>query len=87
MRWGCPVAASDIPALREAFASMEDAMVFFDPRSASAIADAIAGIITDRDAVRVRQTAAFEWLRARTWADVAQEWVAVCDEAIRRHRE
>ena len=85
MHWGCPVASSDIPALREAFASMGDAMPFFDPRNEAAIAAAITDTITHRDAVVARQAAAFERLRARTWADVAREWVAVCDEAIRRH--
>ncbi len=86
LHWGCPVAASDLPALRESLAPLGDKMVFFDPRDAAKIAAAIAGILADRDAVRTRQMAAFERLRTRTWVDVAHEWGTVFEEAIRRHR-
>jgi glycosyltransferase involved in cell wall biosynthesis len=83
--WNCPAAASDLPALREALAPLGDAMVFFDPRSADAIADAIASIIAHRDAIVTRQVAGFAAIRDRTWEDVAGEWAAVFAEAVRQH--
>ena len=85
LRWNCPAAASDLPALRESLAPLGDAMVFFDPRRADSIAGAIASIITDRDAILSRQVAEFSGLKARTWQDVACEWMSVFEEAVRRH--
>jgi hypothetical protein len=58
--------------------------VFFDPRSADSIAGAIASIITDRDAILSRQVAGFSGLKARTWQNVACEWMSVFEEAVRR---
>lgn len=86
LHWGCPVAASDLPALREALEPLGDAMLFFDPRDASAVADTIAAIALDRDGLFRRQASGFESLRARTWSQVAGEWAAAFAEAIRRHR-
>lgn len=83
--WNCPAAASDLPALRESLAPLGDAMVFFDPRSADAIADAVASIIASRDEILTRQAAAFAGMRARTWEDVAGEWATVFADAVRRH--
>lgn len=87
LHWGCPVATSDLPTLRESFEPLGDAMLYFDPRNPVAIADTIATIVADRDAVRVRQARGFTGLRARTWADVASEWMDVFAEATMRHRQ
>jgi glycosyltransferase involved in cell wall biosynthesis len=46
MACGCPVAASDRPALTELGA---DAMLAFDPESAEAISDAIERVVSDED--------------------------------------
>lgn len=85
LRWNCPAAASDLPALRESLASLGDAMVYFDPRSADSVADAVESIMADRAAILERQVAEFADLRARGWDDVARDWVTVFAEAVRRH--
>lgn len=89
IHWGCPAAASDIPALRESLASLGDAMVYFDPRSPQSIADAVERVLRDRDDIVSRQARAFQSLDSRSWDDVAREWLAVFDEAvaIRRRTE
>lgn len=86
LRWGCPVAASDLPTLREALRPLGDAMLFFDPRNPVAIADTIAAIVADRDTVRMRQAHGFAGLGARTWANVARDWVDVFTEAVTLYR-
>ncbi len=85
LHWGCPVAASDIPALREAFAALGEAMIYFDPGKPEEIADAIQAIASERNGVRRRQAGAFAALRARRWQDVANEWLAVFEEAVAAH--
>jgi len=59
MHWGCPVAASNIPALREAFAPMGEAMLFFDPRRPEAIAATMKRLSAEGTAIRDRQATAF----------------------------
>lgn len=81
IRCGCPVACSDLPALRESFAALGGAVPFFDPRSPSAIAAAVTALLLDRDGVRRRQQQAAAALPARTWLDVASDWLAVLREA------
>jgi hypothetical protein len=61
-------------------------MLFFDPRNPVAIADTIAAIVADRDTVRMRQAQGFAGLGARTWADVARDWVDVFTEAVTLYR-
>lgn len=87
LHWGCPVAASDLPTLREALQPLGDAMLFFDPRNPVAIADSIAAIVADREAVRARQARGLVGLGARTWADVAGDWTDVFVEAVTRYRQ
>jgi glycosyltransferase involved in cell wall biosynthesis len=77
IRCGCPAAASDIPALREAFADLAGAVPLFDPRVPPAIAAAVLGVLADREAVRRRQAEAVAALPPRSWADVAADWLAV----------
>lgn len=82
---GCPAAASDLASLRESLSPLGDAMIYFEPRSAASIADAVERILDDREAVRARQASAFAAMRRRSWRDVAGEWVAVFEEAIAIH--
>ena len=79
---GCPAAASDLASLRESLAPLGEAMIYFEPRSAESIADAVERILDDREAVRAGQADAFVVMRLRSWRDVAREWVAVFEEAI-----
>jgi glycosyltransferase involved in cell wall biosynthesis len=82
IRCDCPAAASDIPALREAFAPLGGAVPLFDPRSPHAIATAVLDLLADREGVRRRQQQAFAALPPRSWADVAADWLAVLREAV-----
>jgi glycosyltransferase involved in cell wall biosynthesis len=82
LHWGCPVACSDIPPLREQCAAMGQAMVYFDPRDPASIARAVLRIRGDRAGVIQRQQAASRPLRQRTWADAAADWLEVFREAI-----
>lgn len=81
IRCGCPAAASDIPALREAFADLAGAVPLFDPLSPTAIAAAVLAMLADRETVRRRQAEAVAALPPRSWGDVASDWLAVLHEA------
>ena len=81
IRCGCPAAASDIPTLREAFASLAGAVPLFDPLVPAAIAAAVLDVLADREGVRRRQAEAWAALPPRSWADVAADWLAVLREA------
>jgi glycosyltransferase involved in cell wall biosynthesis len=84
IRCGCPAAASDIPALREAFAPLAGTVPLFDPLAPAAIAAAVLGVLADREGVRRRQQEAVAALPSRSWADVAADWLAVLQEAAAR---
>jgi glycosyltransferase involved in cell wall biosynthesis len=86
LHWGCPVACSDIPPLREQCEAMGEAMLYFDPLDPDAIARAILRIRDDRQSIRARQYAASRVLWQRTWKDVAREWLAVFKEAAEMGR-
>jgi glycosyltransferase involved in cell wall biosynthesis len=79
--WGCPVACSDIPSLREQCAAMGEAMKFFDPRDPDSIARAVLDIRDDRSTIRWRQIQSGCRIWKRTWKDVAAEWLPIFREA------
>lgn len=87
LHFGCPVACSNIPSLVEQNASIGDAMLYFDPRDASSLADAVTRILADREGVRSRQAAAKSSLWQRTWTAAASEWLLVLREAAARKRD
>jgi glycosyltransferase involved in cell wall biosynthesis len=78
----CPVAASDIPALREQFADMRGSMFFFDPHSPATLVPVIESIWNDRASVIESQARGFSSLRQNTWEKSAQEWLLIFREAI-----
>jgi glycosyltransferase involved in cell wall biosynthesis len=82
LQCGCPVACSDIPALREQCAALGQAMVYFDPRDAASIVRAVLAIRADRQAVISRQQSAGGALWQRTWTDAGRAWLDLCHEAI-----
>lgn len=83
LHWGCPVACSDIPPLREQCAAMGDAMVYFEPNDAAAVSRTILTLRDERETIRARQQAAARRLWQRTWTDAARDWLAVFREAAR----
>jgi glycosyltransferase involved in cell wall biosynthesis len=78
---GCPVACSDIPALREQCAAMGDAILYFQPEDAADIAHTVARLRKTRDVVLWRQQRAAPLMWARTWDEAAARWLAVLEEA------
>lgn len=81
LHWNCPVACSDIPALREQCASLGDAMIYFDPRDPVSIARAIVRLRESREAIRDEQSRRAQAGEARTWKQVAREWLPIFEEA------
>jgi glycosyltransferase involved in cell wall biosynthesis len=82
LHWGCPVACSDIPSLREQCRSMGDAMIYFDPLDAEDLARTILTIRDNRETILDRQQCAGKALWQRTWTDAARDWLAVFREAV-----
>ncbi|HEY1861789.1 MAG TPA: glycosyltransferase family 1 protein, partial [Gemmataceae bacterium] len=81
LHWGCPVASSDIPSLREQCAAMGDAMLYFDARDSTAIARMVCKLRDKREAIRQEQQHAGRLLWQRTWKHVAAEWLTVFRDA------
>jgi glycosyltransferase involved in cell wall biosynthesis len=82
LHFGCPVACSDIPPLRQQCAPMGEAMLYFDPRDAEAVAATILTIRDHREEIQSRQYQASRPMWHRTWKDVAREWLTVLKEAV-----
>jgi glycosyltransferase involved in cell wall biosynthesis len=81
LHWGCPVACSDIPSLREQCEPLGDDMIYFNPHDSAAIAQAIVYLRDQREAIRMRQQSVKEMLWKRSWRDAARDWLAVLREA------
>jgi glycosyltransferase involved in cell wall biosynthesis len=82
IHFGCPVACSDLPSLREQCRKMRDTMIFFDPNQPESIAAAVERIAADRAGVRDRQVNAGRTMWDRRWSEVAQEWLLVLRDAV-----
>ncbi len=78
----CPAVCSDIPQLREQFASMGDAMIYFDPHSIDSLLTSLSILAQNRGAWLERQMIAFRALRSRTWTVAARDWIAILHEAV-----
>lgn len=82
LRSNSPVACSDIPSLREAFAPLGKAMLYFDPRSVASLTEVILQIAREREMILKNQQAAKQMLHERTWVAAAAEWMVVFREAL-----
>lgn len=80
MASGCPVIASDIPALREVCA---DAAVYADPKNAEGFADAILRLTEDAALHQHLKTAGLKRAERFTWERAASEHVRVFEETMR----
>jgi glycosyltransferase involved in cell wall biosynthesis len=87
LHFGVPVACSDIPPLREQCAAMGDAMLYFNPHDAEAVAQTALRIRDQRSEICARQQTAGRLLWQRTWKDVAREWLVVFKEAAELGRQ
>ena len=83
MALGCPVAASDIPPLREACG---EACIFFDPDDPEEIAERVLGL-SNNEAQRVHLgNAGREVTRNLTWDRSAQKWLDLLSAASKSSR-
>ncbi len=87
LHWNCPVAASNIPALREQFAPIGDAMLYFGTHDYQALADVIEKLDADRANILQAQQVGWKEMCKRSWVDAAAEWMDVFQLAIARHRQ
>jgi hypothetical protein len=81
------VASSDIPALREQFAPLEDAMLYFGTHDYRGLADVIEKLDANREDILVAQQIGWDKMCQRTWVDAAAEWMNVFEYAVDRHRQ
>jgi hypothetical protein len=86
LRYGCPVACSAIPPFQEQCAPLGDAMLYFDPHNAGAVAEMIRLIRGKRETIRERQRLASRAIWKRTWKEAAREWLALFREAAETGR-
>jgi glycosyltransferase involved in cell wall biosynthesis len=66
---------SDLPSFRELLNGFEEAVVWFDPRHADAIAAAVARTLQERERLEHAQQQALGRLTQRTWDDVAGDYL------------
>jgi glycosyltransferase involved in cell wall biosynthesis len=78
MAQGCPVAAADLPALRE---RCGDAALYFDARQPEAIAGTVARILDDIPLAEKLRRRGAERVRRFSWTVCASETLAVLAEA------
>jgi glycosyltransferase involved in cell wall biosynthesis len=78
---GIPVAASDLPVMREVAG---EAAVWFDPRDSSSIAHAMRRLGSNNAEVDHLRSAGTEWARRFTWAAAAERTIGVYDAALLR---
>jgi glycosyltransferase involved in cell wall biosynthesis len=76
MACGCPVAASDIPALREVCG---DAALFFDSLAPRDIAQQVCRIVDDASLLEQLRTAGSAHVRNMTWARAAAQLAEIVD--------
>jgi glycosyltransferase involved in cell wall biosynthesis len=78
-----PVAASDIPQVRQLFDDREDLISFFDPMRPEAIAAAVEQIVVDYETVKRRADfARSEYGRMRTWEKTAKAYWNAIERAV-----
>lgn len=83
---GCPAIASDIPALREQFEELGEAMLYFNPDSFAELLDRIATVAISPREHADRQRALFDAMRQNSWESAGQKWLKVLDDVIKDSR-
>ena len=78
----CPVAASDIPSLREQFSCLGSDMLYFDPHEPESLVQVVEYIQQHRNDVIAGQHQGFQTLKDRTWEDAGREWLSVFRESV-----
>lgn len=83
---GCPAIASDIPALREQFAVMGQAMLYVNPDDPASLLATLDQIGTARQQLIALQQSAFAAMARYTWTDAARQWLAILADAVGQSR-
>ena len=83
--FGTPVAMSDIPAFREHLPALGVQAALFDPRDPADIAAKISDVLEHPEEWSVRAAASKVAIGARSWDDVAKDYLSVFDRAFSDH--
>lgn len=78
----CPVAAAGTPNLREAFRTMGNTMLYFDPLSANSLNSVLERIVNERETIIGSQSEGFQSMRNYDWVDAATQWMQVFRSAL-----
>lgn len=81
MRYGCPVATSNVSSLPEAGG---DAAIYFDPENPKDISDTIKKVLSDSELARKMIEKGNIHYKKFTWEKAAQEVLKVVEEAVQR---
>jgi len=79
----CPVAASDIPSLREQCRCLGSDMLYFNPLDPTSVVRVIEYIQAGRDAVIEAQAHGFSRMKEHTWESSARLWMEVFEDALK----
>lgn len=79
---GIPVICSDIPVLREHMARLGAEVLWFDPHDPGSLADRLARLVREHEALRASARAQVARLQVRRWADVAADYLRVFRSAL-----
>ena len=82
-----PVILSDIPVVREALTADECAQYCFNPYDIRAIADKMGWALENRETLLKQQFKTLEKMKARTWEDVAEDYINLFLETNAREKE
>jgi hypothetical protein len=74
---GTPVILSDIPVVREALTKKESEQYCFDPYDVHGMADKMEWALENHAALLKQQQKTLEKMKARTWEDVAEEYLTL----------
>lgn len=75
---------SDLPSFRELLDGCDAGVLFFDPRDADAVAEAVVRTLREKAWRAAMQRQALHRLAARTWDDVARDYLTVLRQAAAR---
>jgi glycosyltransferase involved in cell wall biosynthesis len=79
MAQGLPVAASDIPVLREIY---KDSVLYFDPHDSKDMAEKIKKLLTDKKLQEKLKKQGLALIKNYSWGKMAQETLLVYQKAI-----
>ncbi|XZE34357.1 glycosyltransferase family 4 protein [Pirellulaceae bacterium SH501] len=83
---GCPAIASDIPSLREQFAEMGEAMLYFNPDSVPELLKRLATVVIAPREFADKQRSSFDGMCQDGWESAGRKWLKVLKDVIKDSR-